>query len=106
MTMAFKMPVLLCPELPINRAAFEEHVMRRKIDNLAKLQHENAVAIDKAGQAMRDNDHGAPVRNALQIRAEHGLALRIERAGRFVQDQDARVVNQSTSNRQPLFLPT
>jgi hypothetical protein len=75
-----------------------------KIDDLAKLQHENAIAIDQARQAMGDDDHAAAVRNAQQIRAEHGLTLRIERAGCFVQDQNARIVDQRPRNCEPLPL--
>ena len=61
-------------------------------------------AFNKTSQAVRDDDHGPPLRNALEVRADHGLAVRIERAGCFVQDQNARIVDQRPSNREPLSL--
>src|SRR5690348_5683782 len=104
MSGAFKVAILLRPEVPIDRTAFEKHVMRRKIDHLAELQNENVVAVHQASEPMGDDDHRPALRNALQIRAEYSLALRIECASRFVQDQNARVMDQGASDSQTLSL--
>src|SRR6185437_6359701 len=39
-TLAFHVAVLLCPELAIDRATFQQHAMRRDIHQPALLQHQ------------------------------------------------------------------
>ena len=45
-----------------------------------------------------------PRGDAQQIGVDHRLALGIERAGRLVEDQDARIVDQRARDREPLAL--
>ena len=47
MTLVLKMTVLLRPQLPVDRAAFEQHAMWRKIDDLALLHHHDRVRIQQ-----------------------------------------------------------
>ena len=53
---------------------------------------------------MRDDDHRSAVSDACDIRVDDRLAIRVERARRFVEDQDARVDDQRARNRQALSL--
>ena len=55
------------------------------------------------GDARREN-HRPPACDAQQIGAHNRFALRIERAGSLVEDQDPRVVDQRPCDRKPLAL--
>ena len=44
--------------------------MRSEIDDLAKLQHQDRMAIGEKCQAVGDDQHGAALRNALEIVAD------------------------------------
>ena len=44
--------------------------------------------------------------NSLEIGVDDGFAFRIERARRFVQDQDTRINDEGAGNRQSLSMPT
>ena len=45
-----------------------------------------------------------PARDAEQVGIDQRLALRVERAGRLVEDQDARIGDQRARDREPLAL--
>jgi hypothetical protein len=42
-----KMAVLLGPELAIDQAAVEQHLVRRNVDQIALLDHQDLVALDQ-----------------------------------------------------------
>ena len=72
--------------------------------NPAAFEDENRVGVDQRGQAVRDDDQGAALRNAQQVGVDDRLAVGVERAGRLVEDQDPRVADQRPRNREPLLL--
>ena len=45
-----------------------------------------------------------PLAMRMQIGTDDRLALRVERARRFVEDEDGRIVDQRARDRQPLLL--
>jgi hypothetical protein len=53
---------------------------------------------------VRDHDHGAADGDFRQVADEDGFAFRVQRAGRFVQHQDARLGQQGAGDRQALLL--
>ena len=63
-----------------------------------------ASALGQGRQAVRDDDHGAPGDQLAQVVEEDRLGLRVEGAGRLVQDQDARLRQQRAGDRQALLL--
>src|SRR5271165_1469978 len=85
-TLAFHVAVLLCPELTIERAAFEQRAVRREVDDGAALHHHDLVALGQRRQPVRDDHHGTTAGDAQQVGVDQRLAFRIERAGRFVKD--------------------
>ena len=57
--MALDMAILLRPQLLINLASFDQHVMRSNIDDLASLNHQDHIAV---GQKRRRWDTSTMVR--------------------------------------------
>src|SRR3954469_10882618 len=71
----------------------------------AVTQHENAITPSDGGQPMRDDEGRAALHQPLDRLHDQRLGLDVERRGRLVKDQDRRVAQQGTGNRDPLFLP-
>ena len=72
--------------------------------DLAALEHQDGVGFDQRRQPMRDHDDRAPRRDATNIFVDDRLAVRVQRAGRFVEDQDARIDDQRARDGEPLLL--
>src|SRR6185437_14609534 len=68
------------------------------------IQHENCISFDQGGQPMRDNDHCPSTRYPGNVGVDNRLALSIEGAGRLIQNQDRRIDDQRTRNRETLAL--
>src|SRR4051794_23780762 len=86
-------------------AAFgHEFIESSAFDHTPVLEHQDARGIADGGEAMGDHEGGA----ALHHFVESGIHLRlgdgVECAGRLVQDQDRRILQQCTCDRQPLAL--
>ncbi len=77
--------------------------MRALFDDPAGLQHHDAVGVDHGGQAVGDDDRRPPALDRFQRVEDFRLGPRIERAGRFVQDQDRRVFQQRAGDGNPLL---
>ena len=56
------------------------------------------------GQPVRNGDHRAPVHQPVERRLDRPLALAVQRAGRLIQQQDRRVLQQRARDRQALAL--
>ena len=65
----------------------------------------DAVGIDGGGQPVRDDQRGAVAHEPLQRVLHQPLALRIERAGGLVQQQDGRVLEDGARDGDALLLP-
>jgi hypothetical protein len=72
----------------------------------AVSQHRHAIAeLEHLVEAVGHEDDAAPLRNELARRSEHALDLRLaERRGRLVEDQQARVAHEETSDLDELPL--
>ena len=86
-------------------AAFgHEFIERSAFDYTPVLKHQDPRGIADGGETMGDHEGGA----ALHHFVESGIHLRlgdgVECAGRLVQDQDWRILQQCTGDRQPLAL--
>ena len=98
------MPVLQVPQPGIDVAALEQFGVAPDVVNRAAFEHEDLVRRHQRGQAVRDDDQGAVPGDAQQIGVDDRLAVGIERAGRLVEDQNARIADQRARDRQPLAL--
>ena len=55
---------------------------------------------------MSDDEDRAPLTDLRHVLLNDGLGLIVQRARRFIEDQDARIRDQRPGNRDPLALPT
>ena len=66
---------------------------------------DDAMRLTHRAQPVGDDDHGAALgRSRAMLRLQDRLALVVERAGGFVEDQDARVGEQRSRDRDALAL--
>src|SRR5438445_1645596 len=63
--------------------------MRAELDNLAVLQHANAVGVAHRRKPMRDENGGAVTRGRQEAIEDLRLAADVELRGRFIQQHDA-----------------
>ena len=68
------------------------------------LQHQNAVGVDYAGQAMRQDQRGAAGHQPLQCLLDHRLVLGVDGRQCFVQHQNWRIAQQGAGDRDALTL--
>jgi hypothetical protein len=78
--------------------------MRALLGDAAGLEHDDAIGMDHGRQAVRDDDRGAAALDRFQRRLDIGLGAAVERAGRLVEDQDRRVLDQGARDRDALLL--
>ena len=62
----------------------------------------NAVGVDDGGQAVGDDDGGAPDHEAVQCGLHQRLALRVQRAGGLIQQQHLQTMISPTSSHESL----
>ena len=65
---------------------------------------DHEVGVPDGGEPVRDHDRGAALAQPGKCGLHGGLVLGVERAGRFVEQQDARVAQQGAGERDPLAL--
>src|SRR5215472_9197778 len=74
------------------------------LDGAAMVQHDEAVHACDRREAMGNGDDGAPPHELVELFLDRRLDFGIERRGRFVQDQDRRVLEDDASERDALAL--
>src|SRR5262245_33462191 len=85
-------------------AAPDQRVVGAVLDQPAALDGDDAVGGPHGGQPMRDDEHGAALGDLAHVALDHALALRIERARRLVEAEDARVRHKRARNGDALPL--
>src|SRR5690348_9794803 len=92
-------------ERRVEAAAREQLVMRPALDDLAVLEHDDHVGVADRRESVGDDERRA----SLEERAQGGLDLPlgadVHRARRLVEDEDPRVGEQRTRERDELALP-
>jgi hypothetical protein len=83
----------------------QELVVRPRFDDAARLEHDQAVHPRDGGETVRDRDHGLAFHQAVQLLLDGELDFAVERRGRFVEDEDRRVLQHHSRDRDPLALP-
>jgi hypothetical protein len=96
--------VLLVPEGAVDRAPLQQDGMGADIHDLAAFQHHDLVAVHQRRQAVGHDHHRPATGDPKQVGVDQGFRFRIKRAGRFIQDQDARVSDQRSGDREALTL--
>jgi hypothetical protein len=79
--------------------------VRAALHHPALLQHEDLVGRADGAEAVRDDERRAPAAQPRERLLDERLALRVERAGGLVEDEDARVGQQRAGDGDALPLP-
>ena len=85
---------LLVVQRRVQPAVPEQVPVRPRLDHLSAVDDVDHVGVDDGGQPVRDRDRGPRPHQRVECLLHLALAGRVQRRGRLVQDQDARVVQQ------------
>ena len=88
----------------IDAALPHQRLVPAALDDAAAVEHQDAVAIDDAGEAMRQDQRGASVHQPVERLLDHRLVLGVDRGQRLVQHQDRRVAQQRAGDGDALAL--
>ena len=78
--------------------------MRAAFGDPALVEDDDLVGVDDGREAMGDDDRGPARGDALQGLLDRRLGPAVEGAGRLVEDQDRRVLEQGSGDRDALLL--
>ena len=79
--------------------------MRALLAQAAFVKDQNAISVLDGAQAMRDHQRGSSGKQLVQRFADQLLGLRIDARRCFVQNQETRIVRQSSGEVDQLALP-
>jgi hypothetical protein len=74
------------------------------LHQMSVLEHDDATRLADRGEAVGDHDRGAPGEQTAQPGFDSALGVQVDVGGRLVQNQDARVGDQSAGERDQLAL--
>ena len=77
-----------------------------KLGRKSLVHRDDPVCPANRTQSVGNDDHGPPPADRAHVLLQNGFALVVERAGRFIQDQDARVGEQGSCDGDALALAT
>jgi hypothetical protein len=78
--------------------------MGAALGDTAAVEDDDLVGMDDRRQAVRNDDGGATTLDRLERAEDRRLGAAVQGAGRLVEDQDRRVLEQRARDRDPLFL--
>src|SRR5688572_4129857 len=95
----FPLRLSLIPELQlieprVGAARRQELVMRPALDDPPAIEHENLRRVLNGREAMRDDEYGAALEQAIDRLLDQALGLGVERRGGLVENEDRRVDEQ------------
>ena len=93
-------------QLGIRAVRGHEIVMRALLDDDTPIKHYDMVRVGRVRHAVRDHQHGcAGVGERANRLQNQRFAVRVDAAGRLVENIDGRPAQQYTGDRNALFLP-
>jgi hypothetical protein len=95
---------LATPEIGIKPVRSHEAGVVAAFDDPAAIEHQDLVRGKDAGQSVRDHDGRGALGDGGEIGLDRLLGGAVERRGRFVEDEDARALQDRAGDRQTLLL--
>ena len=96
--------VLTVVKLAISSAQRVKLCVRAPLQDLTALNYEDLVGTPDRREPMRDDERRAALHQEAQALLDHRFGLRIERACRFVENEDTRLGQDGARNGKPLPL--
>src|ERR1700738_1241540 len=81
-----------------------QFIERSAFDHMSVVEHQDARGIANGREPVRDHEGGASLHHLVERGVNLGFGDGVERAGRLVEDQDRRILQQRARDRQPLPL--
>jgi hypothetical protein len=85
-------------------AGLDQRVVGAVFDEPGALERDDAIGRAHRGEPVRNNENRAPFCDFLHVLLDNALALVIERAGRFIENQDTRIGDERTRDGDALAL--
>lgn len=73
----------------------DQGVVGAGLHDAPHVHDDDPVGMAHGGQTVGNDEHGAALADVLHVALDDGLRLVVERAGGFVQDEDAGLVNRA-----------
>src|SRR5882757_196137 len=95
--------LLAAPHIGIEAVARQKLAVPAAFGDTAAVEDDDLVGIDDGRQAMGDHYRGAAAAHLFERALDFLLGAGVERAGRLVEQQDLRVLEDGTGDRHPLL---
>src|SRR6476661_5857616 len=95
---------LAVPQLGIKTAAIEQLLMRAAFRDAAVVEHDDLVRVDDRREPVRNHDGRPALGYLLERILDRLFGAAVERARRFIQHQDRRILEQCPRNCHALLL--
>src|SRR5258705_3479036 len=92
------------PEPCVESGVRHQLVMRAALDDSSTVHDDDRVGVTNRGESMRDDERRPALAEPGQCVLHPALGLRVEQAGRLVENEDARVLQHRARNRETLAL--
>src|SRR5580704_8170030 len=96
--------LLALPHVGVEAVARQKFSVAAALDDAAAVEHDDLVGMDDGREPVRDHNRGAAAAHLLQRALDLLLGAGVERAGRLVEQQDVRVLEDGAGDRHPLLL--
>src|SRR6185503_6428455 len=96
--------VLELVELPVKPALRQQVLVVSHLAQLAFMHHENCIRTLNGRKAVRDEDAGAAFDHAIKRSSDTEFGIGIDAGGRFVKDENVRIVSKGAGKVDELLL--
>src|SRR6266851_8119685 len=96
--------LLAAPHVGIEAVLGQQLGMTAALGDAAAIEHDDLVGVDDGGEPMRDHHGGAAAAHLFQRALDLLLGAGVERAGRLVEQEDMRVLEDRAGDRHTLLL--
>jgi len=82
----------------------QQHIRLAALDNATVFHDDDPIGAADRRKTVADDQHGSVSGEPFQGVLDHVLGFAVDRAGRFIEQQDRRVAEQGAGQRDPLAL--